>query len=67
MRKQMAKEKRSRQSDVMSDLENNDIMLGSFCRKEINSQLAEKESEGHFESNTLQETLFRRPKTSNPC
>ena len=29
-RKQKAKEKRSRQSDVMSDLENIDVMLGVY-------------------------------------
>ena len=29
-RKQKAKEKRSRQSDVMSDIENLDVMLGNY-------------------------------------
>ena len=39
-RKQKAKEKRSRQSDVMSDIENLDVMLGSYQResKELRSE-----------------------------
>ena len=32
-RKQKAREKRSRQSDVMSDIENLDVMLGNFRGK----------------------------------
>ena len=32
-RKQKAKEKRSRQSDVISDIENLDVMLGSYQRE----------------------------------
>ena len=32
-RKQKAKEKRSRQSDVMSDIENLDVMLGNYQRE----------------------------------
>ena len=31
-RKQKAKERRSRQSDLMSDIENLDVMLGSYQR-----------------------------------
>ena len=53
-RKQKAKEKRSRQSDVMSDLENVDIMLGNYSRKELDSQLGERETELDLESNGLQ-------------
>ena len=34
-RKQKAREKRSRQSDVMSDIENLDVMLGSYQRENI--------------------------------
>ena len=44
-RKQKAKEKRSRQSDEMSDLENVDIMLGKHSRNEVDSQLGERETE----------------------
>ena len=40
-RKQKAREKRSRQSDVMSDLENVDILLGSYSRNELDCQLGE--------------------------
>ena len=44
-RKQKAKEKRLRQSDVMSDLENVDMMLGNYSRNELYSQLGERETE----------------------
>ena len=56
-RKQKAREKRSRQSDVMSDLENVD-MLGSYSRNELDCQLGEREAELDLESNG--------PQTANP-
>ena len=37
-RKQKAKEKRSRQSDVMSDIENLDVMLGNYANSDIIDQ-----------------------------
>ena len=37
-RKQKAKEKRSRQSDVMSDIENLDAMLGNYANSDIRDQ-----------------------------
>ena len=37
-RKQKAKEKRSRQTDVMSDIENLDVMLGNYSKSEIMDQ-----------------------------
>ena len=57
-RKQKAREKRSRQSDVMSDLENVDIMLGNYSRNELDSQLGERETELDLE--------FNGPQTANP-
>ena len=39
------KDKRSRQSDVTSDMVNVDIMLGSYSRKELDSQLDEEQAE----------------------
>ena len=39
-RKQKAKEKRSRQSDVLSDIENLDVMLGNYSNSEIRDQEA---------------------------
>ena len=36
--KQKAKEKRSRQSDVMSDIENLDEMLGNYANSDIRDQ-----------------------------
>ena len=38
-RKQKAKEKRSRQSDVMSDLKNLNTMLGSYSRNHSDDDL----------------------------
>ena len=37
-RRQKAKEKRSRQSDIMSDIENLDVMLGNYSNSEIRDQ-----------------------------
>ena len=37
-RKQKAKEKRSRQSDVMSDIENLDVMLGNYVNSDSRGQ-----------------------------
>ena len=42
-RKQKAKEKRSRQSDVMSDIENLDVMLGKYQRSNSEAQNVEDE------------------------
>ena len=47
-RKQKAKEKRSRQSDVMSDIENLDVMLGSYQRD--NSEMQDRTSENEIDS-----------------
>ena len=53
-RKQKAREKLSRQSDVMSDLENVDIILGSYSRNDE----VDDPNDSHFnldsESNKLQ-------------
>ena len=35
--KQNARERRSRQSDVIPDMENLDVMLGTFSRHEVES------------------------------
>ena len=40
-RKQKAKEKRSRQSDVMSDLENMKVMLGNYSGNQPDEELNE--------------------------
>ena len=47
-RKQKAKEKRSRQSDVMSDIENLDVMLESYQRD--NSEIQDRTSENEIDS-----------------
>ena len=40
-RKQKAKERRSRQLDMMSDVENVDIMLGSYSRDDEENDISE--------------------------
>ena len=42
-RKQNAKERRSRQLDMLSDVENVDIMLGSYSRDDEESNASENE------------------------
>ena len=37
-RKQKAREKRARQSDVMSDVENLDVMIGTYTRNELDER-----------------------------
>ena len=41
--KQKAREKRSRQSDTMSDMKNLDVLLGTYSRNGVSSQLSENE------------------------
>ena len=52
-RKQKAEEKRFRQSDVMSDIENLDVMLGSYQREN-------SESQNENDENTLDQRSDRR-------
>ena len=54
-RKQKAKEKRSRQSDVMSDIENLDVMLGNYQR----------ENEGNNDDVELDHRSIRRDEIPN--
>ena len=54
-RKQKAKEKRARQSDVMSDIENLDVMLGSYSRDALIEQGNVSDVERDFESNRHQQ------------
>ena len=42
-RKQKAKERRSRQLDMLSDVENVDIMLGSYSREDDENNVSENE------------------------
>ena len=53
-RKQKAREKRCRQSDVMSDVENLDILLETYSKNEINSQLSGNEDNVDWRSNERQ-------------
>ena len=52
-RKQKAKERRSRQLDIMSDVENVDIMLGSYDRDDERAEQSESELNLDSESNRL--------------
>ena len=48
-RKQRAKERRARQADMMSDVENSDVMLGSYSRNELESNSEERNIEVDLE------------------
>ena len=54
-RKQKAKERRSRQLDIMSDVENVDVMLGSHSRDDENNA-SEDGMNLDLESNRLQQS-----------
>ena len=56
-RKQKAKEKRSRHSDVMSDIENLKVMLGNYTNSEIRDQEAVDQLEIDPESRRRQRDL----------
>ena len=54
-RKQKAKERRSRQLDIMSDVENVDVMLGRYSRDDENNA-SEDGMNLDLESNRLQQS-----------
>ena len=54
-RKQKAREKRTRQSDVMSDVENLDVMLGTYTRNELDEQENNNELELDLRSRRRQD------------
>ena len=56
-RKQKAKEKRSRQSDVMSDIENLDVKLGSYQRDDSETQDGNNEKDIDLRSKRRGESL----------
>ena len=43
-REQKAKEKQQRQSDLMSDIENLDVMLGTYSRNELAEERNDSET-----------------------
>ena len=71
-RKQKAKERRSRQSDLMSDIENLDVMLGSYQRDDCEIQNGNDEGEidprsiGREESSIQNENDYRSYLKANP-
>ena len=69
-RKHRAKERRSRQADIMSDVENLDVMLGSCSRNELESNSEDRNVEVALESNrpgqdVIQNEQFRSFLNSN--
>ena len=58
-RKQKTKEKRSCQSDVMSDIESLEVMLGSYQRDNREVQERTSENEMNLESKRREESLNR--------
>ena len=62
-RKQKAREKRSRQSDVRSDIENLDVMLGNYSRNELveerNNSLIDLDLESGRQQQSRTENNFR--------
>ena len=50
-RKQKAKERRSRQADLMSVVKNLDVMMGSYSRNEMKSNSGDRNDEVDLESN----------------
>ena len=56
-RKQKAKEKRSRQSDVMSDIENLDVMLGKYANSDFRDRDIVDQIEIDPESNRRQQGI----------
>ena len=55
-RKQRAKERRSRQIDIMSDAENLDVMLGSYPRNDLENDF-DRNDEMDLESNRTRADL----------
>ena len=62
-RKQKAKEKRSRQSDVMSDIENLDVMLGNYANGDSGGQDTVDQLEIDPESRRQQQGFDRKKAT----
>ena len=56
-RKQRAKDKRSRHSDVMSDIENSDVMLGNYPDSEFRDQDDVEQKDIDPESGRQQENI----------
>ena len=54
-RKQKAKERRSRHSDIMSDIENLDVMLGSYQRDNCETQHGNDDGEIDLRSTRQEE------------
>ena len=56
-RKQRAKERRSRQVDLMSDTKNLDVMVGSYSRNELESNSVDRNDEMDHESDRTREDV----------
>ena len=58
-RKQKAKRRRSRQADLVSDLENVDVMLGSYSRNELKSKSGKRNDEVDFGSDRTRQDVVQ--------
>ena len=65
-RKQRAKEKRSKQVEMMSDTENLDIMLGTYSRNELESNSKERNNEVDHESDRTRHDLVQNGEDFRP-
>ena len=61
-RKQKAKERRSRQVDLMSDTENLDIMLGFYSRNELESNSIDRNDDIDHESDRTRQDVAQNSK-----
>ena len=62
-REQKAKEKRQRQSDLMSDIENLVVMLGTYSRNELAEERNDSETNLDFESDRQQQSTSHTKNT----
>ena len=59
-RKQRAKERLSRQEDLMSDTKNLEIMLGSYSRDELESKSIDRNDEMYQESDKTRQDVAQK-------
>ena len=58
IRKQKAREKHSKQSDVIPDIENKDVMLGEFSRNELKGNPEDRNNEVDFGSDRFRQEMI---------
>ena len=58
-RKQKAKERRSRQADLLSDIENLDVMLGCYSKNDLESNSGNSNGEVDFVSDRTRQDVVQ--------